>query len=243
MKQLLKLAAVAWVLCGLSGAARAYTLDFLLLKDVGTWTLHGRTDAPGGIAAFVVDLQGVSSGVSDAPRGTFGGGPVNGFTLGNVFAAQQAFAGQNTSNAASVVYGLGKYDVPDSAFGAPVPFTMVGSGIRMEPGVLGGGWVKLYHGTNTSSFSATYKLQQPQAFGSVFATVGSPTTVGQVFGPGINLNVNYYPDPEPSSCILAALTVPALIYAARRRRNASNQTAISGTSPPSSLRCQSCSSY
>jgi hypothetical protein len=94
MKTTLMFVTAALMLLGMGRAANAFEMCYRLEVNQTTWVLKGITDAPGGIASFVVDLVGVATGVSDAPRGTFGGGAVNGFTLGNVFAANQAFAGQ-----------------------------------------------------------------------------------------------------------------------------------------------------
>jgi hypothetical protein len=185
MQRVFKLLAVGLILFGISSAANAFFLTYRLDVSQNTWVLKAKTDAPGGIASFSVNLAGVASAVSDAPRGTFGGTAVNGFTLGNVFAANQAFAGQNTSNAASVVYGIGKNNVPDSAFGAPVPFTLVGSGILDADG-----YVTIYHGTNANQISARFNSDQPPV-GAVFATVGTPTSVPSVVGPGSDLSIEY----------------------------------------------------
>jgi hypothetical protein len=214
MQQLLKLAAVAWVLCGMSNAANAYTLVFSLTSGGDTWTLRAKTDAPGGIASFAVDLQNATTGVSDAPRGTFGGGPVTGFALGNAFTAQEAFARQNTSIPQSVVYGLGKNDVPPSAFAAPIPFPLIGTGVRDADG-----YITLYHGTGNADYRRDVVTGLPYISGSVFvnATGVGATTLGQEIFPGSNLTIEP-PSliPEPSAIALVLLSVPALVALRRR---------------------------
>lgn len=209
MKQLLKLAAVAWVLCGISNAANAFLMYYQMNVSQTTWVLKAKTDAPGGIASFAADLIGVATAVSDAPRADFGGTLIKGFTLGNGFAANQVFASQNTASAGSIVYGVGNTDVPDATFTLGFA-TMIGSGIRDA-----GGYIQVFHGTNAGPYSANINwLQTAEHFGSVFGTVGNQTTVGQVIGPGANLQL-VVPS-EPSAIALVILSVPAL-FALRRR--------------------------
>jgi hypothetical protein len=78
--------------------------------------------------------------------------------------------------------------------------------------------VTLYHGNNSSSFSANFKSPQPAAWGAVFGTIGTSTTVGQVIGPGPNLTGGTFWLPEPPAYLLAILSLPPLAIVAMRRK-------------------------
>jgi hypothetical protein len=213
MKTTLKLLAVGLVVFGVCSNASAYSVYYWLQSGGGTWTLKVKTDAPGGLASFAVQLEGATTGSSVAPRAQLFGGDVRGFTQGNLGNATtptwgnsisaQAFAGQNTSSAPTLVYGLGYSDVPDATL-APPGTTQVGSGIRDAQG-----YITLYTGTG----NVTWAPQQPANPGAVFAFPGSTTPLGRAQG------TEFPQPPEPPALLLAIFaTVPALGYVIRVRR-------------------------
>jgi hypothetical protein len=132
-------AAIALVVAFCGHSAHGARLDFYLTIDelANTWELAASTDAPGGIGGIVVQLINYGTGVSVAPRTEFLGAPVKGFIIGNhelpdtrygeTHARGQAFAAMFPLELSSLVYGVGYVPVPDSAFGAVSPATMVGS--------------------------------------------------------------------------------------------------------------------
>jgi hypothetical protein len=109
----LALVAIGLLFAG-ARSASAFTVYVSFSYTSTTWTMYGQTDAPYGIAAFAVNLNGATTATSIAPRGA-----VTGFTLGNIFANNQAFSGQQflKSQSPASVFGIGHHPVPDSAFG------------------------------------------------------------------------------------------------------------------------------
>jgi hypothetical protein len=214
MKTTLKLVAVGLALFGMSSAANAFTVTYFLQSDAGTWALKAKTDAPGGIASFAVQLEGATTGNSVAPRAQLFGGDVRGFTQGNLGNATtptwgnstsaQAFAGQNTSSAPTLVYGLGFADVPDATL-APPGTTQVGSGIRDAEG-----YITLYTGTG----NAIYAPNQPTNPGAVWPA-NPPANVTPL---GAAQGTLFVYVPEPGTIVLCGLAIPALALAIRRRK-------------------------
>jgi hypothetical protein len=237
MKTTLKLVAVAVVLFGMSGAANAFVINYVMdLRTAGQWTLWANTDAPGGIASAVVDVGSGADAAANsvAPRGMFGATPIAGFTLGNIFAAKQAFTGQNTTTASSIAYGVGFSNVGDAAFSVP-PAAMIGGGsgnltfLDLAPADDAkelNGFVKLYTGTGNlgTTVDTAFKggaAGQPAAFGVVFSAAGTPTVVGPTVQPGANLTAGYAVlVPEPGTIVLVGMAVPALAMFIRRRKTA-----------------------
>jgi hypothetical protein len=215
MKTTLKLVAVGLALFGMSSAANAAHVTYFLQSGGGNWTLKAKTDAPGGIASFAVQLEGATTGTSVAPRAQLFGGDVRGNTQGNLGSSTtptwgtavsaQAFAGQNTSSAPTLVYGLGFSDVPDATL-APPGTTQVGSGIRDADG-----YITLYTGTG----NAAYAPNQPTNPGAVWLTnpPANVTPIGAAGGTTFSDLV-----PEPGTIVLFGLAVPALALAIRRRK-------------------------
>jgi hypothetical protein len=226
MKATLKLVAVSLVVFGISGTASAFTVHFQLDSWTvpGEWTLKAKTDAPGGIASFAVQLQGATTGTSVAPRAQLFGGDVRVFTQGNLGNATtptwgnstlaQAFAGQNTSSAPTLVYGLGFSDVPDATL-APPGTTQIGSGIRDFQG-----FITLYTGTGNAAFA----LNQPTNPGAVWPAnpPANVTPLGVAQGTTFDYGVII---PEPPAVLPALLAAfPALGYLIRVRRKASGKS-------------------
>src|SRR5688572_18177154 len=110
MRNSLRLAAVGLAILGISDTATGYTIDFFLdtYTDAANWVLYAKTDAPGGIASYSVQLQGhTGGGVNLSPWSTFGNGErYRGFIILGPVAA----GAQDTTNPASVVYGIGYRD-------------------------------------------------------------------------------------------------------------------------------------
>jgi hypothetical protein len=201
MKLMLKLIAAAIVVLGTTNAAHAWALHYLLEVNQSDWTLKAKIDGSNGIGAIAVDLVGVTSGVSDAPRATLFGNPVSGFTQGNAFVANRAAANQQTSAPGSVVYNIGINDVPDSAFGAPTT-TMIGSALRDA-----NGYVSFYHGTNSEDYSADFATTQP-----------SQGSAGLGVFVGINETIYHrVVVPEPQGWLLAAFAITASLLMVSRR--------------------------
>jgi hypothetical protein len=199
MKRILMSLAVI-VTMAVGAAAQAATINYVLNVDptAGAWSLTADTDAPGGIAGFTVDLVNVSSGTSVAPRADFSGTAVSGFTLGNVFNGNQAFAGQNTTAASSLVYGLGY--APVAPF-ATAPFSQLGDPTAVP--------TELYNGTFDTAGAMPDFGQLVQ--GNVFqADSGTATMAADV-----TATVNVVP--EPVTMTLLAVGAPLLL---KRRRSA-----------------------
>lgn len=120
----------------------AAIVDFYLeINPSGhTWSLSASTDSPHGIAAFAVNLKNTLTGDSLAPRGGIVG-IEKGFTIGNTWFSQQAFAGQNPLSPGTLVYGIGYSPVSNTQF----------SFLGTEPSVMFGDATvvptKLYIGT------------------------------------------------------------------------------------------------
>lgn len=228
MKTMLKLVAVAVAVLGMTSAANAFSITYLLdpVSTPGSWTLYAKTDAPGGIAAAVVNLTGATTGSSNAPRTGVGSTALAGFKLGNLgssgspnwgsSAASQAFAGQDTGDSTSVAFGLGFKDVPLSAFaGGALPFIGGSSGTRVSvPAFVEdpNGWLKMYSGTGTPAYAAS----QSQDSGAIW-TVENQNPITPIGFAGGTTFAYKTVVPEPGTIVLFGLAVPALALAIRRR--------------------------
>jgi hypothetical protein len=180
------------VLLAFGRVSSAFTLRFYLdIQNNGTWNLYGSTDAPGGIAAAVVNLKNVTTGTSVAPRAGFGNTVFTGFDVGNIFQERQAFAGQNPTGEDSVVYGIGYTPVPDSSFmRPPFPLQITGTASSLP--------VRLYTGTWNQSgpMPEIDFVDAPTA--AVFKTVGTSEVPAAAVIPEIRLpQFTLGPQPPP----------------------------------------------
>lgn len=162
-------------------AADAHVMNLYFdVRGDGNWTLYGATNAPGGIAAAVVNLKNVTSGRSVAPR--FGD---IGFFMGNIFAYDQAFAGQYPTGesdfgGSKVVHGVGYRPVSDQEFTRGIVPKLTKGNANVLP-------VPLYTGTwNLSGPAPEIDLSDPPT-GAVFATVGTVEAPAAAVVPEIRL--------------------------------------------------------
>jgi hypothetical protein len=172
--------------------ASAFTLRYYLdIQNNGTWNLYGSTDAPGGIAAAVVNLKNVTGGTSVAPRAGFSNIVVTGFDVGNIFQDRQAFAGQNPTGEDGVVYGIGYTPVPDSSFQqAPFPLQMTGTASSLPVRLYTGAW------NQSGPMPEIDLVDAPTA--AVFASVGTSETPAPAVIPEIRLpQLTLGPQPPP----------------------------------------------
>ncbi|MCC7085039.1 MAG: PEP-CTERM sorting domain-containing protein [Pirellulales bacterium] len=216
MKTTLKLVAVVVAAFGLSHAAQASQIFYCLNIDAngpGTWTLSAWTDAPAGLASYVVNLTGVASGKSSQPKGLDVEGEFGtGFTLGGLALASpnwQAFGGQNTTDAASVVYGVGNQVLGPDAFGGSISSRDQNNVKLTEISVP----ALLYWGTYDPSGASPGFNPYNAGTGAVFnSTDGIQASVPD--------EIHFGCLPEPASLLLVGLSIPALAYAIRRRKAA-----------------------
>jgi hypothetical protein len=224
MKTTLKLVAVAVAVLGMASQSRADVLNFYLdISTPGTWKLSVSTDHTAGIGAFVVDLNGATTGTSVAIEGAKGGGiGATGYANGNIFQAgqpgiNQAFAGQVTNGPRSgkVIEGLGFAPVADATVGSLIN-KGDGNGFNDSLPTVPGFQMLVYTGTGTPSFAATQPNDKGTLIGSVVDLGGGNTGYSTV----APTNVTYTVVPEPTAFVLAGLAIPALAYAIRRRKTA-----------------------
>jgi hypothetical protein len=204
--------------------AGAAIMEFYLNYATATeWELYVSTDHPDGVAAFSVNLNNATSGVSVAPEGWAPGVGGTGFTNGNTFSAygpdNEAWAAQYHLGPSpqKVVLGLGHQSVPDAAFG---PFMTRGAGNAAIDGLPGspGFQLKLYAGTMNAENPAVFSPHQ--SFSGYL--IGPPRDFGNgdMGYYGIRpTDYFYHTVPEPSSALLAAATLVAVsaIRSAPRR--------------------------
>lgn len=218
MKTTLKLVAVVVAAFGLSHAAQASQIDYWLNIDAngpGTWTLTASTDAAPGLASYVVNLTGVASGKTSQPKGLNVEGEFGtGFTLGGLALASpnwQAFGGQNTTDAASVVYGVGNKVLGPDDFGGSIS-SRDQNNVKLTSIAVP---ALLYWGTYNPSGASPGYAQGNEGTGAVFnSTDGIQASVPDT------INYHVVPVPEPASLLLVGLSIPALAYVIRRRKAA-----------------------
>jgi hypothetical protein len=224
MKTTLKLVAVAAVL-GFASQSQAAALNFWLdLSTPGTWKLSVSTDHANGIGAFVVDLNGATTGQSVAIEGFKGGGiGTTAYANGNIFQAgapgiNQAFAGQITNGPRSdkVILGLGFQPVADATVGALIN---KGDGNGFNDSLPGeaGFQMLVYQGTGTPSFAANQPGDRGTLIGSVVDLGGGNTGYSTIAPTEYTYTTVV---PEPGTLILAGLAIPAIAFAIRRRKTA-----------------------
>jgi hypothetical protein len=129
MSRFVRVFVCAFAVLALAGAVQAATVEIGMWANeaTGIWAVWAW--APGsdhdGISGYNIEIQNYIEGTQAMPLSSFNGNAFAGFTIGgkpipDAEAGDALFAGQNSTNPASLWYGVGSPDTGDPGSGARI---------------------------------------------------------------------------------------------------------------------------